>query len=93
MNFSPSKIRLLFNYSLLIQIGLGLILYLTFLVYGGAIFGDLTKTEWFELIGMATVWFYLVGLIYYIPAVILLNLIIGLIIFISKNKKPAHNKG
>ena len=58
MTFSLTKIIRLFNYSLIPQIGLGLLLYLTFLVFGGNIFGNLTKTNWFELISIATLWFY-----------------------------------
>ena len=91
MNFSLTKIRLLFNYSLISQFGLGLILYLTFLVFGGDIFGNLTKTDWFEIISVATLWFYIIGVFYYIPSVLLLNLTIGLINLIRKNKKPAGN--
>ncbi len=91
MTFSLTKIRLLFNYSLIPQLGLGLLLYLTFLVFGGNIFGNLTKTNWFELISIATLWFYIIGVFYYIPSVVVLNLIVGLINLIRKNKKPAGN--
>jgi hypothetical protein len=91
MTFSLSKIRLLINYSLLSQIGFGLLLYLTFLVFGGHIFGDLTKTNWFEIASVTTLWFYIIGIFYYIPSVILLNLTVGLINLISKNEKPAGN--
>ena len=91
MTFSLTKIIRLFNYSLIPQIGLGLLLYLTFLVFGGNIFGNLTKTNWFELISIATLWFYIIGVFYYIPSVVVLNLIVGLINLIRKNKKPAGN--
>jgi hypothetical protein len=91
MTFSLTKIRQLFNYSLIPQLGLGLLLYLTFLVFGGNIFGNLTKTNWFELISIATLWFYIIGVFYYIPSVVVLNLIVGLINLIRKNKKPAGN--
>jgi len=91
MTFSLTKIRLLFNYSLIPQLGLGLLLYLTFLVFGGNLFGNLTKTNWFELISIATLWFYIIGVFYYIPSVVVLNLIVGLINLIRKNKKPAGN--
>ena len=93
MTFSLTKIRLLFNYSLIPQLGLGLLLYLTFLVFGGNLFGNLTKTNWFELISIATLWFYIIGVFYYIPSVVVLNLIVGLINLIRKNKKPAGNNG
>ena len=93
MTFSLTKIRLLFNYSLIPQLGLGLLLYLTFLVFGGNIFGNLTKTNWYELISIATLWFYIIGVFYYIPSVVVLNLIVGLINLIRKNKKPAGNNG
>jgi hypothetical protein len=92
MTFSLTKIRQLFNYSLIPQLGLGLLLYLTFLVFGGNIFGNLTKTNWFELISIATLWFYIIGVFYYIPSVVVLNLIVGLINLIRKNKKPAGNR-
>ena len=88
-----TKIRLIFNYTLLLQIGLGLLLYLILLVFGGTIFGELTKSEWFELISMATVWFYIIGLFYYIPAIVLLNLIIGVVNLIKKNKKTSTQHG
>jgi hypothetical protein len=91
MTFSLTKIRQLFNYSLIPQLGLGLLLYLTFLVFGGNIFGNLTKTNWFELISIATLWFYIIGVFYYIPSVVVLNLIVGLINLIRKNKNPAGN--
>lgn len=91
MTFSLTKIRLLFNYSLIPQLGLGLLLYLTFLVFGGNIFGNLTKTNWFELISIATLWFYIIGVFYYIPSVVVLNLTVGLLNLIRKNKKPAGN--
>lgn len=93
MTFSLTKIRLLFNYSLIPQLGLGLLLYLTFLVFGGNIFGNLTKTNWFELISIATLWFYIIGVFYYIPSVVVLNLTVGIINLIRKNKKPAGNNG
>jgi hypothetical protein len=91
MTFSLTKIRQLFNYSLIPQLGLGLLLYLTFLVFGGNIFGNLTKTNWFELISIATLWFYIIGVFYYIPSVVVLNLIVGLINLTRKNKKPTGN--
>jgi hypothetical protein len=91
MTFSLKKIRLLFNYSLIAQLGLGLLLYLTFLVLGGTVFGNLTKTNWFEIISIATLWFYIIGVFYYIPSVVVLNLTVGLINLIRKNKKPAGN--
>jgi hypothetical protein len=91
MTFSLTKIRLLFNYSLIPQLGLGLLFYLTFLVFGGNIFGNLTKTNCFEIISIATLWFYIIGVFYYIPSLLLLNLTAGLINLIRKNKKPAGN--
>jgi hypothetical protein len=91
MTFSLTKIRLLFNYSLIPQLGLGLLLYLTFLVFGGNIFGNLSRTNWFEIISIATLWFYIIGVFYYIPSLVLLNLTVGLINLIGKNKKPAGN--
>lgn len=86
LTLNPTEIRKLFNHTLLLQILLGLFLYLTFLVFGGDIFGDLTSAKWFEVISIATVWFYIIGLFYYIPSVVLMNLVIWLII-ITKNKK------
>lgn len=91
MTFSLTKIRLLFNYSLIPQLGLGLLFYLTFLVFGGNIFGNLTKTNWFDIISIATLWFYIIGVFYYIPSLVLLNLTVGQINLIRKNKKPAGN--
>lgn len=84
-NFSLAKIRQLFNYTLLLQLLLGLILYLTFLVFGRDIFGNLTKTEMFQMLYMATFWFYIIGVFFYIPAVILLNLTLGIINWTRKN--------
>src|SRR5699024_2782696 len=89
MTFSLTKIRLLFNYSLIPQLGLGLLLYLIFLVFGGNLFGNLSKTNWFEIISIATLWFYIIGVFYYIPSVVVLNMTVGLINLIRKNKKPA----
>lgn len=91
MTFSLTKIRLLFNYSLIVQFGLGLLLYLTFLVFGGNIFGNLSRTNWFEVISIATLWFYIIGVFYYIPSVIVLNFTVGLINLIRKSKKSASN--
>ena len=91
MAFSLIKLRLLINYSLIPQLGLGLLLYLTFLVFGGNVFGNLTKSNWFEIISIATLWFYIIGVFYYIPSLVLLNLTVGLINLIRKNKKPAGN--
>ena len=91
MTFSLTKIRQLFNYSLIVQFGIGLLLYLTFLVFGGNIFGNLSRTNWFEIISIATLWFYIIGVFYYIPSVIVLNLIVGLINLIRKSKKSAGN--
>lgn len=91
MTFSLTKIRLLFNYSLIPQLGLGLLLYLIFLVFGGNLFGNLSKTNWFEIISIATLWFYIIGVFYYIPSVVVLNMTVGLINLIRKNKKPAGN--
>jgi len=91
MNFSITNIRLLFNFGLIYQIGVGSIFYLTFLVFGGDIFRQELGTEWFDMVSMATVWFYIIGLFYYIPALILLNLIIGLIKWIRKNKASTQH--
>lgn len=84
LSFNPTKIRLLFNHSLLLQIGLGLLFYLTFLVFGGDIFGDLSRAKWFEIISIATVWFYIIGIFYYIPGIVLMNLVIWFIILTRK---------
>ncbi len=91
MNFSLTNIRLLFNLGLIYQIGVGLIFYLTFLVFGGDIFRQELRTEWFDVVSMATVWFYVIGLFYYIPALILLNLIIGVVKWIRKNKASTQH--
>ena len=91
MNFSLTNIRLLFNFGLIYQIGVGSIFYLTFLVFGGDIFRQELRTEWFDMASMATVWFYVIGLFYYIPALILLNLIIGLIKWTRKNKASTQH--
>jgi hypothetical protein len=91
MNFSLTNIRLLFNLGLIYQIGVGLIFYLTFLVFGGDIFRQELRTEWFDVVSMATVWFYIIGLFYYIPALILLNLLIGVIKWIRKNKASTQH--
>ncbi len=91
MNFSLTNIRLLFNFGLIYQIGVGSIFYLTFLVFGGDIFRQELRTEWFDMVSMATVWFYVIGLFYYIPALILLNLIIGLIKWTRKNKASTQH--
>ena len=91
MNFSLTNIRLLFNLGLIYQIGVGLIFYLTFLVFGGDIFRQELRTEWFDVVSMATLWFYIIGLFYYIPALILLNLIIGVIKWIRKNKASTQH--
>ena len=91
MNFSLTNIRLLFNFGLIYQIGVGSIFYLTFLVFGGDIFKQELRTEWFDMVSMATVWFYVIGLFYYIPALILLNLIIGLIKWTRKNKASTQH--
>ena len=91
MTISLTKIRLLFNCSLIPHLGLGLLLYLTFLVFGGNIFGSLSRTNWFEIISVATLWFYIIGVFCYIPSLIVLNLTVGLKNLIRKNKKPAGN--
>jgi hypothetical protein len=91
MNFSLTNIRLLFNLGLIYQIGVGLIFYLTFLVFGGDIFRQELRTEWFDVVSMATLWFYIIGLFYYIPALILLNLLIGVIKWIRKNKASTQH--
>src|SRR5690554_8143006 len=73
LTLNPKEIRKLFNHTLLLQILLGLFLYLTFLVFGGNIFGDLTSAKWFEVISIAIVWFYIIGLFYYIPSIVLMR--------------------
>jgi hypothetical protein len=88
LKFTLTKIRRLFNYTFLLHIGLGLLLHLTFIVFGESIFGELTKSKWFKLISMATVWFYIIGLFYYAPAIVMLNLIIELIHLIKKKLPP-----
>lgn len=86
ITFSLTKIRLLFNYSLISQFGLGFLMYLTFWVFGGNIFGNLSRTNWFEIISVATFWFYIIGVFYYIPSLVVLNLTVSLINLIAKNK-------
>ena len=90
LTLNPKEIRKLFNHTLLLQILLGLFLYLTFLVFGGDIFGDLTSAKWFEVISIATVWFYIIGLFYYIPSIVLMNLVIWLII-LTRMKRQLVN--
>lgn len=90
LTLNPKEIRKLFNHTLLLQILLGLFLYLTFLVFGGNIFGDLTSATWFEVISIAIVWFYIIGLFYYIPSIVLMNLVIWLII-LTRNKRQLVN--
>ena len=92
LTLNPTEIRQLFNHSLLLQIILGLLLYLTFLVFGGDIFGDLTSAKWFEIISIATVWFYIIGLFYYIPSVVLMNLVIWLIVLTSRKRQRVNLK-
>lgn len=90
MTFSLTKIKLLFNYSLISQIGLGFLLYFILIVFGGNIFGSLTRTNWFELISVATLGYCIIGVFYYIPAVVVLNLAIGMINLVRKNKQSAR---
>lgn len=90
LTLKPKEIRKLFNHTLLLQILLGLFLYLTFLVFGGDIFGDLTSAKWFEVISIAIVWFYIIGLFYYIPSIFLMNLVI-LLIFLTRKKRQLVN--
>lgn len=90
LTLKPKEIRKLFNHTLLLQILLGLFLYLTFLVFGGNIFGDLTSAKWFEVISIAIVWFYIIGLFYYIPSIFLMNLVI-LLIFLTRKKRQLVN--
>ena len=92
LNFKISKIHFLFNISLLLQIGLGIIFYLTFLTFGEVLFENYSNTKWFEIISTATLWYSVIGIFYYVPFLILLNIIIILINLIRK-KKPAHNTG
>ena len=92
LSLNPTEIRQLFNYTLLLQIVLGLLLYLTFLVFGGDIFGALTSAKWFEIISIATVWFYIIGLFYYIPGIILMYLVTWLIILTQKKKQRVNLK-
>ena len=90
LTLNPTEIRQLFNHSLLLQIILGLSFYLTFLVFGGDIFGDLTSAKGFEIISIATVWFYIIGIFYYIPSVVLINLVIWLIILTSRKRQRVN---
>lgn len=90
LTFNPTKIRQLFNHTLLLQIVLGLLLYLSFLVIGGDFFGNLTSAKWFEIISIATVWFYIIGLFYYIPSIVLMNLVIWLIILTRKKRQRVN---
>jgi hypothetical protein len=92
LTLNPKEIRKLFNHTLLLQILLGLFLYLTFLVFGGDIFGDLTSAKWFEVISIAIVWFYIIGLFYYIPSIVLMNLVIWLIILTRKKRQLVNLK-
>jgi len=92
LTLNPKEIRKLFNHTLLLQILLGLFLYLTFLVFGGNIFGDLTSAKWFEVISIAIVWFYIIGLFYYIPSIVLMNLVIWLIILTRKKRQLVNLK-
>jgi len=41
----------------------------------------------FEVISFATVWFYIIGLFYYIPSIVLMNLVIWLIILTRKKRQ------
>jgi hypothetical protein len=90
LTFNPTKIRQLFNHTLLLQIVLGLLLYLSFLVFGGDFFGNLTSAKWFEIISIATVWFYIIGLFYYIPSIVLMNLVIWLIILRRRKRQRVN---
>ena len=90
LTFNPTKIRQLFNHTLLLQIVLGLLLYFSFLVFGRDFFGNLTSAKWFEIISIATVWFYIIGLFYYIPSIVLMNLVIWLIILTRKKRQRVN---
>lgn len=84
-----AEITKLVNVTLLYQFILGAVLYLLFIVSGEQLVHVVFSREIYTSLSAATVWFSIIGVIYYIPSLILLNLINW--ILKRKKKKPAHN--
>jgi glucan phosphoethanolaminetransferase (alkaline phosphatase superfamily) len=87
--FNLAEITRLINVSLIYQFILGTILYLLFIVIGEQLVHVVFSREIYTSLSAATVWFSIIAVIYYIPSLILLNLIDW--ILKRKKKKPTHN--
>jgi mannose/fructose/N-acetylgalactosamine-specific phosphotransferase system component IIC len=73
--FDLKSITTLINYSLILQILLGVILYLLFLATGDKLVHIVFSRKIHTTFSIATVWFGVIGVFFYVPLAILLNII------------------
>jgi hypothetical protein len=73
--FNFKSVTVLFNRSLIFQIIVGAILTLLFLVSGGKFARVLFSGQVNATFSMATVWFGVISVFYYLPSVLLLNIL------------------
>lgn len=85
-----NQITILINYSVIIQLLIGVLLFLLFIVSEDNLVHIVFSRKVHTTFSIATVWFGVIGLFFYTPGVLLLNIINWLV---NRNKKNLKNNG